>query len=201
MYNYRALKKMFYSEGKEISKLADNLDFATIQKLIELIGSCQGNIFTSGCGTSAMAAKKIVHTLSVIDYKAFYLNPSDAVHGALGAVGRKDIVILISKGGDTEELAAFLPNLKEKGVYIIAITENDKSNIAESSDLVFKIFVENELDPYNMLATTSTLAVISLFDVIAVSLMKTNNFSEAQFLNNHPSGDVGKRLDEDVNPR
>lgn len=189
---------LFQSEGNEIVELGNNLNMDDFGKLVDSVNDCKNNIFITGCGTSAMAAKKAVHTLRVVNKSAFYLNPSDAVHGALGAVQNGDLVIIISKGGNTSELVSFLSNLKAKKAQIIAITENSNSKIARFSNLVLRIHVEKELDRYNMLATTSTMAVISVFDVLSVILMELDKFSESQFLINHPSGDVGEKLKEDV---
>lgn len=192
------LSDLFQNEGSEISNLSKSLNMKSVAQLIKLINNCKNNIFITGCGTSAMAAKKAVHTLRVISKPAFYLNPSDAVHGALGAVRDDDLVIIISKGGNTAELVSFLPNLKEKKTKIVSITENEQSKIAQISDFIVKVHVDKELDEFNMLATTSTMAVISVFDVISVALMDLDKFSESQFLENHPSGDVGERLRNDV---
>lgn len=193
------IAELFKLEGNEICKLADSLDMNNFQSLINRINNCKKNIFITGCGTSAMAAKKAVHTLNVIGKPVFYLNPSDAVHGGLGAIQSNDLVIFISKGGSTKEVVSFIPNLKEKNTEIIAITEKTDSIIARSADLVLKVHVDKELDEYNMLATTSTMAVISVFDVLTSVLMKLEDFSESQFLTNHPSGAVGMRLKEDTN--
>lgn len=194
----KAFASLFQLEGSEISNLSKSLDMNTFGRFIDLVNDCKNNIFITGCGTSAMAAKKAVHTLRVVNIPAFYLNPSDAVHGALGAVQDHDLIIIISKGGNTSELTSFTPNLKEKQTRIVVITENTDSELAQIANLVVKVHVRKELDEYNMLATTSTMAVISVFDVLAVALMKLEKFSESQFLTNHPSGDVGERLRRDV---
>lgn len=193
--------QMFEIEGEEIKTLSKTVNVDSFEKLVTLIRHSLGNIFITGCGTSAMAAKKIVHTLRVIDVPTFYLNPSDAVHGGLGAVQQNDVVIFISKGGSTKELTSFAPNLIKKKVQIIVITENVKSQLAKIANLVIKIKVGKELDKLNMLATTSTLAVISYFDVLAVTLMQEEKFSEENFLINHPAGAVGRRLQEDENEK
>jgi D-arabinose 5-phosphate isomerase GutQ len=190
---------LFQKEGSEISELSNTINPDELLDFINLIKNTAGNIFITGCGTSAMAAKKAVHTLNVIDQRAFYLNPSDAVHGSLGAVHENDLVIIISKGGNTAELTNFLPNLLRKHVNIVGITEDRKSQIAKTANLIVHLRVNHELDEFNMLATTSTLAVISVFDVVAVMLMKKKQFSKQEFLINHPSGAVGKRLMEDSN--
>ncbi|MDF7639567.1 SIS domain-containing protein [Lactobacillus sp. ESL0791] len=196
MSNYANLFKI---EGEEIVKLGQTLNFDELTQLVELLSGDEHNIFITGCGTSAMVARKSVHTLSVVGKPAFYLNPSDAVHGSLGQVKAEDIVIFISKGGSTKELTSFVENVSDKKAKIVVVTENPTAILAKQADLVVKVKVEKELDAFNMLATTSSLAVIALFDVVATTLMQTENFSKNDFLLNHPSGEVGQRLAVDVN--
>ena len=189
------ISKVIETEGSEISKLVKTVDLGVVDKIVNWITENQNkNIFFTGCGTSAMAANKIVHTFRVVNQKAFYVNPSDAVHGSLGAVKEGDIIFVISKGGNTKELTVFLDNMKAKKAVIVAVTENPDSIIAKTADILLKIKVDREPDAYNMLATASTMAVISVFDAIAINLMETTGFSQAIFLDNHPSGDVGDRL-------
>ena len=194
--NFRFKKDIVESE--ELKKLSHYLDYRSVETLIEKIKDNEGNIFVSGCGTSAMAAKKIVHTFQVINQKAFYVNPSDAVHGGLGVVDKNDIFIVISKGGNTNELVSFVGNIKSKGAYLVYVGENESSSICKVADLFLKVKIEKEPDAYNMLATASTLAVISLFDAIAIYLEKNTSFSQEVFLVNHPSGEVGDRLNKNV---
>lgn len=190
------LKFVVNAEGEELIKLADRLDLDVLQDLTERIAACQGAVFFTGCGTSAQAARKITHTFQVIGQRAFYLNPSDAVHGALGAVHEGDIVVVISKGGTTKELLSFVPNLQAKKVTIVGVGEKADSPLGEASDVFVKVKVDREPDEYNMLATASTMAVIATFDAVAINLMRESGFSKQAFLVNHPSGDVGDRLAE-----
>lgn len=191
------VKAVIDKESAELAYISNVLDYQKVAELCNMIIKSKGNIILTGCGTSAMAAKKIVHTLNVIDQKAFYLNPSDAVHGELGVISGDDVVIFISKGGNTKELTAFLKNIIQKKAKIVAVTENEKSKIAVNSNLLIKVKVTSEADQFNMLATSSTLSVISLFDGIAVALINQENFNKTEFLDNHPSGDVGERLKMD----
>ena len=188
------IKNVIEAESNELKKLTESLDYDVVNTLIDRIQNIKGNIFITGCGTSAMAAKKIVHTMQVVNQKVFYLNPSDAVHGGIGAIGKDDIVIMISKGGSTNKLCSFLGNLKSKEAFIVYVGENENSTIGKSADLFLKIKIEKEPDEYNMLATASTLATISVFDAIAIYIEKNSAFSQKVFLENHPSGDVGDRL-------
>lgn len=188
------LEYVVNAEGEELIKLAKRLDLDVLDDLTTRIAECKGAVFFTGCGTSAQAARKITHTFQVIGQRAFYLNPSDAVHGGLGAVHEGDIVVIISKGGTTKELTSFLPNLKEKHVTIVAVGEKPESPIGQAADVFVKVKVDREPDEYNMLATASTMAVIATFDAVAINLMRESGFSKQAFLVNHPSGDVGDRL-------
>jgi len=141
-----------------------------------------------------MAARKIAHSLCCVERPAQFLTPSDAVHGALGVLQKDDILILISKGGNTAELINLIPACKTKGALLIGVSESEKSTIAEQADIFLKIKVSAEPDPFNMLATASTLAVISVFDAICITLMKVTGYTREQFAVIHPGGAVGERL-------
>ena len=183
------------AEGEELRKLAGRIDCDTVQKLINwIVGHPQKNLFFTGCGTSGTAAQKIVHTLRVVNQPAFYINPSDAVHGSIGVVGEGDMVVFVSKGGGTKELVAFLENVRAKNAYVVAVTENAGSTIAKAADLTLLVRIDCEPDDFNMLATASTLAVISVFDAVAIHVARATGFSKKDFLENHPSGAVGERL-------
>ena len=188
------LRRVIEAEAEQVARLAQTIDYEALGKLCDLIAGCEGSVFITGCGTSAMAARKAVHTLSVIGQRAFYLNPSDAVHGELGVVRAGDVVIVISKGGATAELVKYLHNQSEKGAIVVGVGEHPESPIGQASDLFLRVEIEREPDPFNMLATASTLAVIAALDAVAIDLMEGEAFSREAFLENHPSGDVGERL-------
>jgi len=165
-----------------------------MEKCVRMLAECRGRIFTSGAGTSAAAARKIAHSLSCIERPSSFLSPADAVHGGLGVVQPGDVGILISKGGGTQELLALVPALKTKQIGIIGVTENEESPLARASDLLLKVRVEREADEFNMLATTSTMAVIAVFDAVAIALMQYTGYTREQFAVIHPRGAIGERL-------
>lgn len=181
-------------EANSISNLADTISRDAVLEVIRLIGNCRGKVILSGCGTSAAAAKKIAHSLCCVERPAAYLNPSDAVHGALGLLQKDDILILISKGGNTREILSIIPACKTKQAKLIGVTENPDSILAKESDILLKVKVDKEPCPFNMLATASTLAVIALFDALCIALMHYTNYSREQFAVIHPGGAVGDRL-------
>lgn len=181
-------------EANEINELSYYADYEQITKVVNLISKCKGKVLITGCGTSAQIAKKIVHSLNCINIDSIYLNPSDAVHGSLGTIKDKDIVIFISKGGNTSELTCFIENIKQKKAKIVYVGENTKSALGKACDIFLKVKIETEPDEFNMLATASSIAVLALFDAICIALMKATNFTKEKFKVNHPQGAVGKRL-------
>ena len=181
-------------EAESIAQLRQSLEQEVVLAVARALMNCKGKVILSGCGTSAMAARKIAHSLSCIEIPALFLSPADAVHGALGVLQREDILILISKGGNTQELVNLIPACKTKGALLIGVSENPASVIARQADIYLKVKVEQEPCRFNMLATASTLAVIATFDAICIALMQMTGYTREQFAVIHPGGAVGERL-------
>lgn len=181
-------------EAESIARLTQELDQDTVLAVAKALMNCKGKVILSGCGTSAMAARKIAHSLSCIEIPALFLSPADAVHGALGVLQQEDILILISKGGNTQELVNLIPACKTKGALLIGVSENPASVIARQADIYLKVKVAQEPCRFNMLATASTLAVIATFDAICIALMQMTGYTREQFAVIHPGGAVGERL-------
>lgn len=181
-------------EASSISSLENRLDMDTMYRIVKTIADCRGKIIVSGCGTSAMAARKVVHSLNCIECPALFLSPSDAVHGGLGVLQKEDILILISKGGNTTELLKIIPACKTKKAVLIGISENPDSAIAKASNIYLKVSIDSEPCRFNMLATASTLSVIAVFDAICIALMQETGYTKEQFAIIHPGGAVGERL-------
>ncbi|MBD5552136.1 MAG: SIS domain-containing protein [Lachnospiraceae bacterium] len=188
------IRRCLRIEADSVKKQQEEIDEEVILKVAETIQNCKGKIILSACGTSAMAAKKIAHSLNCIERPALFLTPSDAVHGGLGVVQSEDVVILISKGGNTEELVRLLPACKIKKATVIGVSENPDSKLAVNTDIYLKIKVEREPCRFNMLATASTMAVIAVFDAVCIALMQMTGYSREQFAVIHPGGAVGERL-------
>ena len=181
-------------EAESIAALRQTLDQEAVLAAAKALMNCKGKVILSGCGTSAMAARKVAHSLSCIEIPALFLSPADAVHGALGVLQREDILILISKGGNTQELVILIPACKTKDALLIGVSENPESVIAGQTDIYLKVKVEQEPCRFNMLATASTLAVIATFDAICIALMQMTGYTREQFAVIHPGGAVGERL-------
>lgn len=181
-------------EADVIGKLTEVLDEKAVLETAKALQNCKGKVILSGCGTSAMAAKKIAHSLCCIEIPALFLSPADAVHGGLGVLQEDDILILISKGGNTQELVNLIPACRTKKAKLIGVSENPDSKIAQAADIYMKVKAEREPCRFNMLATSSTLAVISTFDAICIALMQMTGYTREQFAVIHPGGAVGERL-------
>lgn len=181
-------------EADAIGKLTEVLDEKAVLETAKALQNCKGKVILSSCGTSAMAAKKIAHSLCCIEIPALFLSPADAVHGGLGVLQEDDILILISKGGNTQELVNLIPACRTKKAKLIGVSENPDSKIAQAADIYMKVKAEREPCRFNMLATSSTLAVISTFDAICIALMQMTGYTREQFAVIHPGGAVGERL-------
>jgi len=186
--------RVWEAEAASIKELTGIIEPAALSKCVEVLAGCRGKILTAGVGTSAAAARKIAHSLCCVERPASFLSPGDAVHGGLGVVQPGDVVIAISKGGNTNEIVQMLPAIKTKGAFLIGVTERPDSLLGRQSDLVMRVRVEREPDPFNMLATASTLAVISVFDAVCIALMQVTGYTRQQFAIIHPGGAVGDRL-------
>lgn len=187
-------------EAQSVSDLAGRIDREAFFSTMKLLDGA-ARVALTGAGTSAQAAKKIAHTLSCVDVPAYFLSPSDAVHGGLGVVTARDVAVLISKGGNTREITALLPGLAARNVPIVAVTENRESEIGRAATVVLEVRVEKEPDRFNMLATASTAAVVAVFDALAIVLMEHRGFTMDQFLTVHPGGAVGERLKDQKGER
>ena len=186
--------RVWAAEAASLRRLARIVDPQAFHRGVEVLAACRGRVLTLGCGTSAAAAKKIAHSLCCIERPAAFLAPGDAAHGGLGLVQPDDVVIAISKGGNTREIINVIPAIQAKQAFLIGVTENGDSVLARQSDLLLKVSVAREPDAFNMLATASTLAVIALFDAMCIALMEVTGYTREQFALIHPGGAVGDRL-------
>lgn len=184
-------------ESESIRALKDSLDKKVLDQIVDLLCTVkdQGRkVITAGCGTSGTVARRIAHTLCVVEVPAFYCSPSNSIHGGMGAIQKGDIVVLISKGGNTPEILNYIPVCKKKGALIIAVTQNDQSILAKNCDILMKVVVEREADIWNMIASGSTIAVVAAWDAIAFTVMQHNGFTKDDLFLTHPGGRVGEIL-------
>jgi len=191
---WRIAHRVWTAEAAAVRALPRIVKSAAFARCVQVLARCRGRVLTAGVGTSAAAAKKIAHSLCCIERPALFLSPGDAVHGGLGVVQRGDVVIAISKGGQTREIVNLLPALKAKRAFLIGVTEKADSELGRHSDLLLQVRVEREPDAFNMLATASTMAVIAVFDAVCIALMEVTGYTKRQFALIHPGGAVGDRL-------
>lgn len=186
-------KEVIRIEASAIADLEHSINDNFV-KAVETIIDSKGRVVLTGMGKSGLIARKIVATLNSTGTAAIYLHPTDALHGDLGMVRTEDVVILISKSGNTEEIANLLPMLKRLNVKLIAMCGNKDSKLAHDCDIFLNIAVKEEACPYDLAPTASTTATLALGDAIAVSLLKKRNFTANDFAFLHPGGSLGKRL-------
>lgn len=184
---------MWEINAKALNSLAQIIDADKYESVFQAILNCKGRIATIGMGTSSVAARKIAHMLCVANVPAVFVSAGDAAHGAFGAVQKGDLLIALSKGGNTEELVNLIESIKGKGIKLITVTQNPKSKLAQAADIILDFSIE-ESDHKHMLPTASIVAIISIFDAIADELTKYPQFTEKDFYYNHNHGAVGDLL-------
>jgi len=193
------------SEIKKIAKKTIEIELAAISKLnnsindqfvdvVNLILNNKGRLIVAGIGKSANIANKLVATFNSTGQPSVFLHAADAIHGDLGNIQTDDIVICISKSGNTFEVKSLIPYIKKMGNKIIALTGNLASFLALNADFVLDVSVEKEACPNNLAPTSSTTAQLVMGDALAVSLLYCKNFSNQDFARYHPGGTLGKRL-------
>ena len=180
-------------EAAAVQQLSKQLD-ESFEKIIDCLAKCTGRIVISGIGKSAIIAQKIVATFNSTGSPAIFLHAADAIHGDLGMVQQDDVVIVISKSGESPEIKILLPLIKNFGNCLIAITGNLESYLAKKSDFVLNTTVDQEACPNNLAPTTSTTAQLVMGDALAICLMEKKGFNTADFARFHPGGALGKKL-------
>ena len=188
-----AAKRSISEQGDAIKNIVNFLD-DSFAEAVELILKSNGRIIITGIGKSAIIANKIVATLNSTGTPSIFMHAADAIHGDLGLVQKKDIIICISKSGNTPEIKVLVPLLKRAGNPLIAITGNKNSFLGEESDFVFNSYVDKEVCPNNLAPTTSTTAQLVIGDALAVCLLQMKDFSSDDFAKYHPGGALGKKL-------
>jgi arabinose-5-phosphate isomerase len=186
-------KKSILSQSESIAKLNDYLtpDFA---KSVELIYQSKGRLIVTGIGKSAIIAQKIVATLNSTGTPSLFLHAAEAIHGDLGMIQKEDVVLCISKSGNSPEIKVLAPIIRNFGNPLIGMTANETSFLATNSDYVLHAYIDDEACPNGLAPTNSTTAQLVLGDAIAICLMKLRNFTPDDFAKYHPGGALGKKL-------
>src|SRR5918993_204203 len=180
-------------EAGAINSLSDlvNEDF---ERAVEVIFHCRGRLVISGIGKSAIIAQKIVATLNSTGTPSIFLHAADAIHGDLGMVQQDDVVMIISKSGESPEIKVLVPLIRNFGNPLIGMVGNINSYLAVNATIILNTTVDQEACPNNLAPTSSTTAQMVMGDVLAVCLMEMNEFGSADFAKFHPGGALGKRL-------
>lgn len=185
--------KTIAEEEKTIGQLKEYID-GDFVNTVELILKSKGRVVITGIGKSANIANKIVATLNSTGTPALFMHAADAIHGDLGMIRQDDIIICISKSGNTPEIKVLAPLIKNMGNTLIAMVSGLDSFLAKEADFVLKAVVEKEADPNNLAPTNSTTAQLVIGDALAVSLLECRQFTSQDFAKYHPGGALGKKL-------
>ena len=187
------IENMFSTYRAALNKLEDGLD-SRFDKAVSVISKTAQHVIICGMGKSGLVGRKIAATLSSTGTAALFLHPAEAIHGDLGMVQEKSVVLLISNSGETEEVIKLLPAFKRLDVNIIAIVGSLDSTLAKVSDIALDVSIDREACPLNLAPTTSTLTTLVMGDALAIALMSRSGFKPEDFAANHPGGMIGMRL-------
>lgn len=186
-------REVMHVEATAIQLAAQRTDAAFL-KALNLIDSCKGKLIVTGVGKSGIAARKIAATMTSIGFPAFFLHPSEAMHGDLGIVQTADVIMALSNSGESEELLAILPSFLSRNVTIIALVGNVNSTLASRANVVLDASIEREACPLDLAPTASVVVAMALGDAMAMTLLKRRNFQPEDYAFNHPGGRLGRRL-------
>ncbi|HJU45134.1 MAG TPA: KpsF/GutQ family sugar-phosphate isomerase [Chitinophagaceae bacterium] len=185
--------KAIRAEAASVSGLQQYIN-ADFERAVQAVLACKGRLVVSGIGKSAIIAQKIVATLNSTGTPSLYMHAADAIHGDLGMVQQQDVVMVISKSGNSPEIKVLVPLVKNFGNILIGVVGNEQSLLAKQADMVLNTTVEKEACPNNLAPTSSTTAQMVMGDAFAVCLMELKGFGSEDFARYHPGGVLGKQL-------
>ena len=189
----KAAIRVLESEATAIRNLIERVGDSFLHA-VDLAEACNGKIAVTGLGKSGIICKKIAATLSSTGSPAFFLHAADALHGDCGLLGKEDIVLAISKSGETDEILQILNISKRLGLPVIAMAGERDSSLARFADVYIDVSVEEEPCPLGMAPTASTAAALAMGDALAIALMERKGFDREDFASLHPAGSIGKKL-------
>ena len=195
--NILIAKELCNSYVDAIERFSSNIS-NSFDKAVNLILSCSGHVVVCGMGKSGHIGRKISATLASTGSPSFFLHPAEAIHGDLGMVKNKDVVILISYSGETEEIIKLLNPFNNLNVKIIALTSKTNSTLSKNADISLDVSIDREACPLNLAPTTSSMLTMSVGDALAIATMQARGFAEEDFALTHPGGSLGKELTEIV---
>ncbi|MBC7237026.1 MAG: SIS domain-containing protein [Chloroflexi bacterium] len=186
-------RQVVLREAEAVAKLADRFGDA-LPRIIRLLLECSGHVLVTGAGTSRAVAERFAHLLSCCGTPALPINASDALHGGSGAVTSQDVLYVISKGGQSLEINRFVEIARQRGARIIAQTEAPESPLGRLADEVLWVQAEEDVDPFGMVATGSSLVNAAACDALCVLLLELRGYTRESFAQTHPGGAVGQKL-------
>jgi arabinose-5-phosphate isomerase len=186
-------RRVLAAESEAVAALESRLD-TVFARACRLLLGCEGRIVVTGMGKSGHVGNKIAATLASTGSPAFFVHPAEAVHGDIGMITSKDVVLALSNSGETDELLTILPVIKRLDVPMIALTGKTASTLARYADVTLDVSVPAEACPLNLAPTTSTTAMLAMGDALAVAVLEARGFTEEDFARSHPGGTLGRRL-------
>ena len=186
-------KRVLKIEAEAILSLIDKIDDSFV-RAVDLIAKCKGKVVLTGIGKSGFISKKIASTLASTGTPAFFLHPAEGIHGDLGMLSPKDVVIVISNSGETDEVLQLVPLLKRLNLRMIVFTGNAHSTLASRGDIIIHTSVKEEACPWGFVPTSSTTAALAMGDALAMAVLEKKGFKQEDFAILHPGGTLGKRL-------
>ncbi|OGX05249.1 MAG: hypothetical protein A3G87_06560 [Omnitrophica bacterium RIFCSPLOWO2_12_FULL_50_11] len=186
-------RKILHMESRAVRELIPRID-RNFERALDLLERCTGRVVLTGMGKPGFIGRKIAATLASTGTPSLFLHPAEAVHGDLGMVTKRDVVIAISNSGETEEITKLLSTIKRMGAAVIAMTGNRESTLAKNSDVVLNVGLGREACPWNFAPTASTTASLAMGDALALCLAKRKGFREDDFARLHPGGSLGRKL-------
>lgn len=187
------IRKVLAMEAQGILLASENIGPEFFQALL-LLAKCTGKVIVTGVGKSGLIGRKIVATLNSTGTQSVFLHPTDALHGDLGVISEKDVLLAIGKSGESDELLKLLPPVRSLGVRVLSITSQKDSSLARQSHVALVLPVDKEACPLDLAPTVSTTMTLAIGDALAMTLMKMKKFQSEDFAKFHPSGKLGKRL-------
>jgi len=188
------LKNILEQQKQYLDHYFQTLDLGQVEQVVEACSNISGLIVFTGVGKSGIIAEKIAMTLISTGTKALYLPPTNFLHGDIGILSENDMLVLISRSGETEELLNLLPFARKRNTRLLAIVSNPQSRLAKMCDLYVNLPVEKELCPFDLAPTTSTAVQMLFGDLLSVALMRKKQFDLSTYALNHPSGSIGKKM-------
>lgn len=193
-YNYIAsARRTLKIESDSIKSISNQLD-KSFEDLCDKVKDCDGKFVIMGVGKSGHIAQKISATLSSTGTPSLFIHPTEAAHGDMGLISQKDIVLLISNSGETDEIINILSSLKRHAKEIVSLTSNNRSSIAKSSDIKIQLKSKKEACPLDLAPTSSTTNALAFGDALAIALLEAKGFTKKDFASSHPAGKLGKKL-------